>query len=139
MSRGAARSARVLEGGSQRVLEVITSGEAIVAYPDGGPEEVSVWVQRLEAAAKSLWSERAAAPATASKNKGLVSGWLTKRATTGKDSWKRRWFVLDSTGFFGYYESQSDVKAKGGVQLCATSNIRRSLVDGRIVLEVRRQ
>ena len=133
------RSARVLEGGSQRVLEVSASGETILAFPDD-LAEIAIWVQRLEAAAKSMWPERAAASAaaTASKKNCLVSGWMTKRATSGKDSWKRRFFKLDSTGFFGYYDNETDIKAKGGVQLCATSKFVRTLVDGRRVLEVGR-
>ena len=29
-----------------------------------------------------------------------VKGWLTKRAMSGKNSWKRRWFVLDDRYVF---------------------------------------
>ena len=69
-----------------------------------------------------------------------LKGYLTKRALSGKSSWKRRWFVLDDKGILSYYADPKDATKgktpKGSIVLNHTMKCVETNVDGHRVLEV---
>ncbi len=64
----------------------------------------------------------------------LISGFMTKEGGSWK-SWKRRYFVLSSSGDLVYYEDETKTKPKGYLD-CRSAEVHPSPTDGPLYFEI---